>query len=111
MSKEIVVCWERWHLIGDVEETKQGVTIKNCSTIRYWGTTAGLGEIAVKGVTEKTILDFNGEVRVPTNSIVMRIKCEVPTPVPALATIPMRVWMPALAIVLVLVAVLVMVVR
>ena len=77
MSKEIVVCYERWHLIGDVEETKQGVTIKNCSTIRYWGTTAGLGEIAVKGATEKTILDFNGEVRVPTNSIVMRIKCEV----------------------------------
>ena len=115
MSKEIVVCYERWHLIGDVAETKQGVTIKNCSTIRYWGTTAGLGEIAVKGATEKTILDFNGEVRVPTNSIVMRIKCEVPVPVPmpvmALATIPVRVWVPALAIVLVLVAVLVMVVR
>ena len=75
--KEIVVCYERWHLIGDVEETAAGVTIKNCSTIRYWGTTAGLGEIAVKGVTKKTILDYNGEVRVPTNSIVMRIKCEV----------------------------------
>ena len=117
MSKEIVVCYERWHLIGDVEETKQGVTIKNCSTIRYWGTTAGLGEIAVNGVTEKTILDFNGEVRVPTNSIVMRVKCEVPgllvgtVPVMALATVPVRVWVPALAIVLVLVAVLVMVVR
>jgi len=77
MSKEIVVCFERWHLIGDVSETPYGVTITNCSTIRYWGTTAGLGEIAVKGPTKKTTLDFNGEVRVPTASIVMRIKCEV----------------------------------
>ena len=76
-QKEIVVCYERWHLIGDVEETEQGVTLTNASVIRYWGTTAGLGEIAVKGVTAKTILDFVGEVRVPTGSIVMRIKCVV----------------------------------
>ena len=77
MAKEIVVCYERWHLIGDVTETKQGVTIANASVIRYWGTTKGLGEIACTGVTKKTVLDFCGEIRVPTASIVMRIKCEV----------------------------------
>jgi len=78
MNKEIVVCYERWHLIGDVtDETKAGVTLTNASVIRYWGTTRGLGEIAVNGPTDKTILDFVGTVTVPTNSIVMRIKCEV----------------------------------
>lgn len=76
-NKEIVVCLERWHLIGDVTETASGVTLQNASVIRYWGTTAGLGEIAVKGPTKKTILDYAGEVRVPTGSIVMRVKCEV----------------------------------
>ena len=75
MSKEIVVLYERWHLIGDVEATKVGLTITNASVIRYWGTTAGLGEIAVKGPTKKTILDYVGEVRV--TKYVMRIKCEV----------------------------------
>ena len=76
MAKEIVVCFERWHLIGDVTETKQGVTLTNASVIRYWGTTKGLGQIAVEGVTNKTVLDYCGEVRVPTASIVMRIKCK-----------------------------------
>jgi hypothetical protein len=77
MSKELVVCFERWHLIGDVTETKQGVTLTNASVIRYWGTTKGLGEIACSGVTKKTILDYTGTVVVPSASIVMRIKCEV----------------------------------
>ena len=77
MGKEIVVCLERWHLIGEVEETEQGVTLTDASVIRYWGTTAGLGELAIKGVTPKTKLDYAGEVRVPTRSVVMRIKCEV----------------------------------
>ena len=75
MSKEIIVCVERWNLIGDVTETPTELVIKNCSTIRRWGTTAGLGEIAVNGPTESTILDFNGKVHVPLNAVIFRIKC------------------------------------
>lgn len=75
MSKEIVVCAERWNLIGDVTETQTELVLMNCSTIRRWGTTAGLGEIAVNGPTKLTILDFNGEVHVPLNAVLFRIKC------------------------------------
>lgn len=73
--KEVVVAKGAWNFIGDVKETAYGLTISSASCIRVWGTTAGLGEIAVKGPTSKTILDFIGEVRIPTSAVIARFVC------------------------------------
>lgn len=75
--KQIVVMQQGWQVIGLVEEVPEGVIIHGASVIRRWGTTAGLGEIACKGVTKGTILDYTGEVRVPTCAVIMRITCKV----------------------------------
>ncbi len=56
-TKQIVVLQRGWVVIGDVEKTKTEVKINNCSVIRIWGTSKGLGEIAENGKTSKTVLD------------------------------------------------------
>lgn len=75
--KQIVVMQQGWQVIGFVEEVEGGVVVREASVIRQWGTTAGLGEIACKGATKTTVLDYTGEVRVPTCAIIMRITCKV----------------------------------
>src|SRR5690606_38181075 len=49
--KRIVVLDGRWNLIGQVRTIGDEVVITDASVIRYWGTTAGLGEIAKSGPT------------------------------------------------------------
>ena len=77
MAKEIVVVDGGWVLTGDVQDTAQGITVLEASVVRVWGTTAGLGELALKGPTKSTVLDYAGEVRVNTGRILMRIPCKV----------------------------------
>ena len=77
-NKRIVVIDGGWVLIGDViREDEYNIYMENASVIRRWGTTAGLGQIALTGPTDRTVLDPVGSVDVPRNSIRMRIKCEV----------------------------------
>lgn len=56
-KKQIVVLQRGWVVIGDVSKDENEVTISNCSVIRVWGTSNGLGEIAENGKTDKTKLD------------------------------------------------------
>ena len=48
-------------VVGDL--TIKGTTgyMKNASVIRRWGTTGGLGELAISGPTDSTKLDSCGE--------------------------------------------------
>ena len=71
--KEIVVATAGWVFIGDVDEVGTTLCLTNASCIRTWGTTAGLGEIALKGPTLKTVLDYCGTVKV--RDYVARIDC------------------------------------
>lgn len=70
-KKQIVVLQRGWVVIGDVAKTETEVTINNCSVIRTWGTSKGLGEIALNGATEKTKLDPCPPVTVHPLTVVM----------------------------------------
>ena len=60
---QIIVADKGFVFVGNVEDHADGsVTIRNCRNIRYWGTTKGLGELAV-GPTSKTIVDAYGTVK------------------------------------------------
>jgi hypothetical protein len=62
-TTQIIVADKGFVFVGDVEDHADGsVTIRKCRNIRYWGTTKGLGELAV-GPTAKTIVDDFGTVR------------------------------------------------
>lgn len=76
MKKEIIVLTERWVVIGDVNKFGDELEVSNASVIRYWGTKRGLGEIAIDGPTDKTILDFVGILRIPVHAVIFRIICQ-----------------------------------
>lgn len=73
--KRIYVLQNRWVLIGDVHLNEREVRLTDASVIRVWGTTKGLGEIALKGPTEKTQLDPCGTTTIPHNAVLFSIDC------------------------------------
>lgn len=70
---EIVVADRGWVYIGHAEKTEDGVVITGAHSIRRWGTSGGLGQLAKDGPQEATKLDAYGTVLVPTHAVVSRI--------------------------------------
>lgn len=62
--------------IGRIENVANGITIHNAQNIRYWGTTKGLGELALCGKQSTTKIDNVGQVKVPTRAIIHVIDCD-----------------------------------
>ena len=48
-------------VVGDLTVTDGTGTLKNASVIRRWGTTKGLGQLALEGAQQNTVLDPCGE--------------------------------------------------
>lgn len=61
---KIVILQRGWVMVGKLDKTTdpQLYQLHNAATIRIWGTTKGLGELATNGPTTKTVLDKNGGV-------------------------------------------------
>jgi hypothetical protein len=75
MSKEIVVLHRGWVVVGDVTKEENVFFVSNASIVRRWGTTKGLGEIALNGPTSNTVLDPCGSVKVHELAVVFSIPC------------------------------------
>lgn len=74
--KRIYILQNRWVLIGDITYSEDGFTvITDASVIRVWGTTLGLGQIALDGPTPATKLDPCGTVTIPHGAILFTIDC------------------------------------
>ena len=65
-----------WVVVGNLARQGEFYTISNGAIVREWGTTKGLGEIAVNGPTEKTKLDPCPMVRVKAPIMFMQCKPE-----------------------------------
>jgi hypothetical protein len=77
-DRRIVALKERFVFMGDFHPATATTPayLDNASNIRAWGTTAGLGEIALKGPTKKTVLDPCGQLVLDNPSAVLfTIKC------------------------------------
>lgn len=71
-KRKIVVAQRGWVLVGDYSiEGDDEIVLTNASVIRIWGTTKGLGELALSGPTSKTILDPAGTVRFHRLTVVL----------------------------------------
>ena len=74
---KIVILQRGWVMVGRFSRTGSDCTLSNSSTIRKWGTTKGLGELAKDGPTSETILDKNyGVVEFDYLTVVASIVCE-----------------------------------
>jgi hypothetical protein len=60
---KIIVLQRGWVVVGEYSQTATEGTLTNAATIRVWGTTKGLGELAEDGPTSSTKLDKAGTIR------------------------------------------------
>lgn len=59
---KIVILQRGWVMVGRFFRTGNDCKLSNASVIRAWGTTKGLGEIAMNGPTSNTKLDKCGGI-------------------------------------------------
>lgn len=74
---KIIICQRGWIYVGHVTMSDDGerYIITDASVIRTWGTTKGLGEIALGGPTSNTVLDKAGRVEVQKLTTVALLDC------------------------------------
>lgn len=73
-SRLVIAILDRgWVFIGRATESPSAITLANADCIRRWGTSAGIGELALKGPLLETKLDPAGTVTVPRTSIIALI--------------------------------------
>ena len=75
-TKTIAILDRGWVFVGDVSREGDTINIKNASCVRYWGTTKGIGQLALEGPLKDTKLDLAGTVEVPIGSVVALIACD-----------------------------------
>ncbi len=76
--KRILVVQSGFVFIGyEVERTSARIVLEEASCIRRWGTTKGLGQIALTGPTKDTLLDPCGTLTVPVHAELFSIDCKV----------------------------------
>lgn len=75
-TRQIIIGMERWQFVGFVQREGDHITITECQNIRRWGTTGGLGQLALKGPQSDTVLDDYGTVRIHVLAVVATIECD-----------------------------------
>ena len=72
---KIVILQRGWVVIGNYADEGADGVLTNASVIRRWGTTDGLGKLALKGKQTETVLDKTGTVRFNKLTTVAMIDC------------------------------------
>jgi len=77
--KEIIIVTQGFVFLGEVSTTSEDGTsylvITDAKNIRNYGTSKGLGQIALEGPQAETVLDECGTILIPLSALVGRIKC------------------------------------
>lgn len=73
---KIVILQRGWIYIGKYFEDGDACRLENAKNIRRWGTSNGLGELALKGKQSETVLDEAGTVRFHKLTTVAVLDCD-----------------------------------
>lgn len=73
---KIVILDRGFVLVGRVTVDGDWVHVTSASIIRRWGTSKGLGELAMRGPLSETTLDPIGTVRSPLRALIGLVDCE-----------------------------------
>lgn len=76
LGTQIVILQRGWVFVGNMTKKGSACKLVNAQTIRVWGTSKGLGEIAESGPTSSTKLDPCPEVTFHELTIIATIKCD-----------------------------------
>lgn len=73
--QRIVILQRGWVMVGNWNQDGEDVVLTNARVIRVWGTTKGLGELALSGPTSKTVLDDAGTARFHVLTVIAALDC------------------------------------
>ena len=73
---KIVVLDRGWVMVGQLEKDGDEYLLLNGHVIRRWGTTEGLGELAMKGPLPETKLEKIPLVKFHKNQLIFTISCD-----------------------------------
>lgn len=73
---KIVVMDKGFVSVGKYSRTTDSVKLENAAVIRYWGTTGGLGQLALDGPQPNTKLDTTPTEHIPWHSVIKTIDCD-----------------------------------
>ncbi len=73
----IVIAQRGWVFVGRYMEDGDNVTLTDAKVLRVWGTTKGLGELALSGPNSTTIADPAGTVRMHRLVVVATLDTQV----------------------------------
>jgi hypothetical protein len=77
MDLRIVTLQRGWVVVGEFKKgDNDWHELLNSSVIRRWGTTKGVGQLALEGPQSNTILDKCGDMDLPTCAIIKTQKCD-----------------------------------
>lgn len=72
---QVIIAERGWVYVGTVARDGDQIVISNCHNVRRWGTSRGLGELALEGPKANTVLDYYGTVRIHVLAICGSIEC------------------------------------
>jgi len=72
----IVIADRGFVWVGQIEHDGEWCVVRDARCIRVWGTTKGIGQLALDGPTSKTTLDNAGCVRIPARAVIGIIDTE-----------------------------------
>ena len=72
----IVILQRGWVMIGHYGQDGAKCWLDGASVVRVWGTTKGLGQLALSGPTSKTVLDPAGRVEFHEMTVVARLSTD-----------------------------------
>jgi hypothetical protein len=70
----IAVLDRGWVFVGRLTRNDDGIKLESAACIRRWGTTKGVGQLALQGPQSSTVLDEAGTVIVPASSVICLIE-------------------------------------
>ena len=73
---KICVLMSGWVLVGNLERDGDEYILTQGSIVRRWGTTEGLGELAMKGPLPETKLDKMPLVKFHKRQMIFSISCD-----------------------------------
>lgn len=72
----IVIADRGYVYVGNVVYDDRFAIMTDAKNIRRWGTTKGIGELALEGPKSETVLDNVGTVRIPARAIISILDTE-----------------------------------
>jgi len=76
LPTRIVILQRGWVVVGKFSQEGVHCKLEGAYVIRKWGTSNGIGELALKGPLDDTILEESGIIRFNAGTEIFQLDCQ-----------------------------------